>query len=229
MTPPFRDRQHAGEVLTTKLGAYAGRDDVIVLALPRGGVPVAFEVARALGAPLDVFTVRKLGVPGHEEWGFGAIATGGVRVLDRNVVGRLGLPDGLIDQVTARERRELERRERVYRGDRPAPALNGKTVIVVDDGLATGSTMRAAVQALRAFGPAQIVVAVPTGARQTCEELRTSADAVVCATMPEPFYAVGQQYEDFSPTTDEEVCALLAAAQRLVTRDGDGNVGDRAA
>lgn len=202
---------------------------MIVLALPRGGVPVAFEVARALGAPLDVFTVRKLGVPGHEEWGFGAIATGGVRVLDRNVVGRLGLPDGLIDQVTARERRELERRERVYRGDRPAPALNGKTVIVVDDGLATGSTMRAAVQALRAFGPAQIVVAVPTGARQTCEELRTSADAVVCATMPEPFYAVGQQYEDFSPTTDEEVCALLAAAQRLVTRDGDGNVGDRAA
>jgi putative phosphoribosyl transferase len=229
MAPPFRDRQHAGEVLATKLGAYTGRDDVIVLALPRGGVPVAFEVARALGAPLDVFTVRKLGVPGHEELGFGAIATGGVRVLDRGFVDRLGLPDGLIDQVTARERRELERRGRVYRGDRPAPVLKDKTVIVVDDGLATGSTMRAAVHALRAFGPAQIVVAVPTGARHTCEELHTSADAVVCATMPEPFYAVGQQYEDFSPTTDEEVCRLLAAAQRLVTRDGDGNAGDRAA
>jgi putative phosphoribosyl transferase len=229
MTPPFRDRQHAGEVLATELGAYAGRDDVVVLALPRGGVPVAFEVARALGAPLDVFTVRKLGVPGHEEWGFGAIATRGVRVLDRDLVGRLGLPDALIDQVTARERRELERREHAYRGDRPAPVLKGKTVIVVDDGLATGSTMRAAVQALRAFGPAQIVIAVPTGARQTCEELRSRADALICATMPEPFYAVGQQYEDFSPTTDEEVCGLLAAAQRLVSHHDDGSAGHRAA
>ncbi len=212
MTPLFRDRQDAGEVLATKLGAYSGRDDVIVLALPRGGVPVAFEVARALHAPLDVFTVRKLGVPGREEWGFGALATGGVRVLDRDLVRRLGLPEGLIEQITARERRELERREHAYRGDRPAPALTGKTVIVVDDGLATGSTMRAAVQALRALGPAQIVVAVPTGARQTCDELRPHVDALVCATMPEPFYAVGLQYDDFRSTTDEEVCRLLAAA-----------------
>lgn len=214
MTPPFRDRRDAGGVLATKLGAYSGRDDVIVLALPRGGVPVAFEVAHALGAPLDVFTVRKLGVPGREEWGFGAIATGGVRVLDHDLVGRLGLPAGLIEQITARERRELERRERVYRGDRPAPVLAGKTVIVVDDGLATGSTMRAAVQALRALGPARVVVAVPTGAGRTCDELRPHVDALVCSTMPEPFYAVGLQYDDFRPTTDEEVCRLLAAAEQ---------------
>lgn len=212
MKPRFRDRQEAGDILATKLGAYAGRDDVIVLALPRGGVPVAFEVARALGAPLDVFTVRKLGVPGHEELGFGAIATGGVRVLDHDFVGRLGLPAGLIERITARERRELERREHVYRGDRPAPVLTGKTVIVVDDGLATGSTMRAAVQALRALGPAQIVVAVPTGARETCDVLRPLVDVLVCAAMPEPFHAVGLQYDDFRPTTDQEVCRLLAAA-----------------
>jgi putative phosphoribosyl transferase len=214
MRLPFRDRQDAGEVLATKLGAYANRDDVIVLALPRGGVPVAFEVARALGAPLDVFTVRKLGVPGHEEWGFGAIATGGVRVLDHDLVGRLGLPADLIDQITARERQELERREHVYRGDRPVPLLTGKTVIVVDDGLATGSTMRAAVQALRALGPAHIVVAVPTGARETCEALRPLVDVLVCAAMPEPFYAAGLQYDDYRPTTDQEVCRLLAAAEQ---------------
>lgn len=193
------------------LGAYANRDDVIVLALPRGGVPVAFEVARALGAPLDVFTVRKLGVPGHEELAFGAIATGGVRVLDHDLVGRLGLPAGLVEQITARERLELERRERAYRGDRPAPVLTGKTVIVVDDGLATGSTMRAAVQALRRLWPAQIVVAVPTGARETCGALRPLVDDLVCAAMPEPFYAVGLQYDDFRPTSDAEVCRLLAA------------------
>jgi predicted phosphoribosyltransferase len=229
MRPCFRDRQEAGEVLAAKLGAYAGRDDVVVLALPRGGVPVAFEVARALAAPLDVFTVRKLGVPGHEEWGFGAIATGAVRVLDHDLVGRLGLSDSLVDQITTRERRELERRERVYRGDRPAPALRGKTAIVVDDGLATGATMRAAVRALRSLGPAQIVVAVPTGARETCDELRPHVDALVCATMPEPFYAVGGQYDDFSPTTDEEVCRLLAAAQRSGPRRDDGNTDDRAA
>ena len=228
MRTVFQDRRYAGRTLAVALSAYANRDDVVVLALPRGGVPVAFEVARALRAPLDVFTVRKLGVPGHEEWGFGAIATGGLRVLDRGVVDRLGLPDDLIDRITARERRELERREQVYRGDRPAPVLTGKTVIVVDDGLATGSTMRAAVHALRGLGPARIVIAVPTGARQTCDELPADADAVVCATMPEPFYAVGQQYEDFGPTTDEEVCRLLATALSSVSH-GDGSAGDRAA
>ena len=228
MRTVFQDRRDAGRTLAVALSAYASRDDVVVLALPRGGVPVAFEVARALRAPLDVLTVRKLGVPGHEEWGFGAIATGGLRVLDRHVVDKLGLPDTLIDQVTARERRELERRERVYREDRPVPVLTGKTVIVVDDGLATGSTMRAAVHALRALNPARIVIAVPTGARQTCDELSADADAVVCATMPEPFYAVGQQYDDFSPTTDEEVCRLLAATRSSISHD-DGNAGDRAA
>jgi putative phosphoribosyl transferase len=207
----FRDRRHAGQLLAAELGAYAGRGDVLVLALPRGGVPVAFEVARALGAPLDAFTVRKLGVPGHEESAFGAIATGGVRVLDTGLVQTLGLPTSLIEQTTARERRELERREQAYRGDRPALDVKGKTVIVVDDGLATGATMRAAVQALRARGPARIVVGVPIGARRACDALRRHVDALVCASMPEPFYAVGQGYEDFWPTSDEEVCRLLAA------------------
>jgi predicted phosphoribosyltransferase len=208
----FRDRRHAGQLLAAQLGEYAGRGDVIVLGLPRGGVPVAFEVARALQAPLDVFTVRKLGVPGHEEWGFGAIATGGVRVLDDDLVSGLGLPARVIEQITDRERRELERRERAYRDDRPAPVVTGKTAIVVDDGLATGASMRAAVQALRALGPAAIVVAVPTGARETCEALRSQVDALVCVSMPEPFHAVGSQYRDFGPTSDEEVCQLLAAA-----------------
>ena len=207
----FRDRRHAGQLLAEQLGAYAGRDDVIVLALPRGGVPVAFEVARALHAPLDVFTVRKLGVPGHEEWGFGAIATGGVRVLDNDLVLRLGLRASVIEQITDRERRELERRERVYRGDRPAPVVTGKTAIVVDDGLATGASMRAAVRALHALRPAAIVVAVPTGARETCDELRPEVSALVCVSMPEPFYAVGSQYQEFRATSDEEVCQLLAA------------------
>ena len=209
---PFRNRQHAGEILATNLVAYAGRDDVLVLGLPRGGVPVAFEVARALHVPLDVFTVRKLGVPGHEELAFGAVATGGVRILDSDLIDALGLPAHLIDQITVRERHELERRERAYRGDRPIPAMTGKTVIVVDDGLATGASMRAAVQALRALGPARIVVAVPTGAGQTCDALRRHVDALVCVTMPDPFYAVSTQYEDFQPTSDEEVCHLLATA-----------------
>jgi putative phosphoribosyl transferase len=208
----FHDRQHAGEILASRLAVYAGRDDVLVLGLPRGGVPVAFEVARALRAPLDVFTVRKLGVPGHEEYAFGAIATGGVRVLDHEVMAALGLPAHVVEQVTARERCELERRERAYRGDRPLPAMTGKTVIVVDDGLATGASMRAAVQALRALGPAAIVIAVPTGAWSTCQALRGDVDALVCATMPEPFHAVGEHYDDFRPTSDEEVHRLLAAA-----------------
>ena len=209
----FRDRRHAGRLLAAQLSAYAGRDDVIVLALPRGGVPVAFEVARALHAPLDVFTVRKLGVPGHEEWGFGAIATGGVRVLDDDLIRRLGLSAHIIERITDRERHELERRERTYRGDRSAPVITGKTVIVVDDGLATGASMRAAVRALRAPQPAAVVVAVPTGARETCDELRPEVSALICISMPEPFYAVGAQYQDFGPTSDEEVCQLLAAAR----------------
>lgn len=210
----FRDRREAGRVLAAQLARYANRPDVLVLALPRGGVPVAYEVARALGAPLDVFLVRKLGVPGHEELAMGAVATGGVRVLNEPVVRALDIPDRLIDAVAAREQEELARRERLYRGDRPPPDVRGRTVILVDDGLATGATMQAAVKALRQQGPARIVVAVPTASPETCEALREEVDEVVCATMPEPFYAVGLWYEDFSQTTDEEVRELLASAKR---------------
>ena len=214
---PFRDRRHAGRILADHLHAYAGRGDVMVLALPRGGVPVAFEVARALRCPLDIFTVRKLGVPGHEEYGFGAIATGGVRVLDEDVVRSLGLPLRVIERIAERERAELVRRERAYRDDLPPPDITGKTVIVVDDGLATGVSMRAAIQALRALRPAAIVVAVPTGARQTCEDLRPEVSALICASMPEPFSAVGGHYDDFRPTSDEEVCQLLREARGQAT------------
>ena len=210
----FRDRRHAGQLLAAQFGHYAGRDDVIVLALPRGGVPVAFEVARALEAPLDVFTVRKLGVPGHEELAFGAIATGGVRVLDDDLVRELNLPASAIEHVTEQERYELGRRERAYRGDRPAVEVAGKTVIVVDDGLATGASMRAAVRALRALRPARIVVGVPTGAEATCNTLSREVDALVCVSMPEPFYAVGWHYHDFQPTSDQEVSRLLTAARK---------------
>ena len=192
--------------------AYAGRGDVVVLALPRGGVPVAYEVAHMLRAPLDVFVVRKLGVPGHEELAMGAVASGGVRVLNDDVVRGLGIPDHLVDAVTTWERRELRRRERLYRGDRPAPDVRGKTVILVDDGLATGASMHAAIAALRQQGPARIVVAVPTAARETCDALRADVDDVICAITPEPFHAVGLWYEDFSQTTDEEVRELLARA-----------------
>jgi predicted phosphoribosyltransferase len=185
-----------------------------VLALPRGGVPVAYEVARALHAPLDVFLVRKLGLPGHEELAMGAVASGGVRVLNRDVVERLQIPDELIDAVTRRELQELERRERAYRGDRPFPDVHGKTVILVDDGLATGSTMRAAAEALRQQRPARLVVAVPAGSPETCDEFRAEVDEVVCAITPQPFYAVGLWYDDFSQTTDDEVRELLAAAQQ---------------
>ena len=208
----FRDRRHAGILLAARLGAYAGRSDVLVRALPRGGVPVAFEVARALRVPLDVFIVRKLGVPGHEELAFGAIATGGVRVLDRSLVDVLRLPAHVVEAITAAERRELDRREHAYRDDRPAPAVAGRTVIVIDDGLATGATMHAAVQALRAQAPARIVVAVPTAAVETCEALRPLVDEIVCVSTPTPFHAVGLSYEDFGQTTDEEVLQLLAFA-----------------
>src|ERR1700716_3452581 len=206
----FRDRREAGRLLAEKLAPYANRPDVLVLALPRGGVPVAYEVARALGAPLDVFVVRKLGVPGYEELAMGAVATGGVRVLNDQLVERLGIPEDMIDAVAARERQELARRERLYRGGRRPPDVRGRTVILVDDGLATGATMHAAIQALRQQNPARIVVAVPTASPETCEEMKAWADDVICAITPEPFDAVGRWYRDFSQTTDEEVGALLA-------------------
>jgi len=209
MSRPFRDRVDAGKALAGHLRKYAGRPDVIVLALPRGGVPVGYEVAHALGAPLDVFIVRKLGVPGHEEYAMGAVASGGIRVLNDDAVRSLGLTTETVDRVTARELEELKRRERLYRGDRPEPDLKGRTVILVDDGLATGSTMKAAVKALAARGPAGIVVAVPIAAADTCEALRRDVQEVVCALTPEPFHAVGLWYDNFSQTSDEEVHDLL--------------------
>jgi predicted phosphoribosyltransferase len=208
----FRDRLDAGRQLAQKLMDYADRSDVLVLALPRGGVPVAFEVARALHAPLDVFLVRKLGLPGHEELAMGAIASGGVRVLNEDLVRTLRIPPEEIDAVAAQEQRELERREREYRSDRPAPDVRGRIVILVDDGLATGSTMRAAVAALGRQHPARIIVAVPVGAAETCEDFGADADEVICARTPEPFYAVGLWYGDFAQTSDEEVHDLLELA-----------------
>lgn len=205
----FRDRSEAGRLLAERLPEYAGRPDVLVLALPRGGVPVGYEVARRLHAPMDVFIVRKLGVPGYEEFAMGAVATGGVRVLNEQVVSTLGIPDYVIDAVAAWEQQELERRERLYRGNRPSPDVRGKTVILVDDGLATGSTMLAAVQALRKLDPARIVIAVPVASPDICELLKAEVDEVVCAVTPQPFYAVGLWYRDFSQTTDEEVRELL--------------------
>jgi len=210
MQSRFRDRVEAGRRLAADLTQYAHRPDVVVLALPRGGVPVAYEVARALGAPLDIFVVRKLGVPGHEEVAMGAVATGGIRVLNDALVRSLGIPRDVIEAVTAREREELARRERLYRGNRAPVDVRGRTVILVDDGLATGATMHAAIRALRQQQPARIVVAVPTASPETCDELKRVVDEVVCATTPDPFYAVGLWYEDFSQTTDEEVRELLA-------------------
>jgi putative phosphoribosyl transferase len=215
----FRDRTEAGRVLAEKLRHHAGRSDVLVLALPRGGVPVAFEVARALDAPLDVFVVRKLGVPGHEEYAMGALAAGGVRVLDGSVIEQLRIPHSAVDRVVEREQLELARRERLYRGERPPPAVEGRTVILVDDGLATGSTMRAAAAALRSRKPARLVVAVPVAAPAACEDFRAEVDETVCALTPEPFYAVGQWYRDFSQTTDDEVRALLEQANPPDRRD----------
>ncbi len=206
----FRDRRAAGRVLARELSAYADQPDVFVLALPRGGVPVAYEVARALHVPMDVFLVRKLGVPGHEEFAMGAVASGGVRVLNREIVEALRIPDDVVAEVIAREERELERREREYRGDRPFPDLRGKTVILIDDGLATGSTMLAAVTALRQQQPARLVVAVPVASPETCDAFRDYVDDIVCAITPDPLYAVGLWYSDFSQTTDEEVRQLLA-------------------
>jgi putative phosphoribosyl transferase len=212
----YADRREAGGSLAGLLQHYADRDDVLVLALPRGGVPVAFEVATALNAPLDVFLVRKLGTPGHRELAMGAIASGGVRVLNDDVVRYLGITDDQIDAVARDEQAELERREEAYRKGRTPPALRDRVVILVDDGLATGSTMRAAVQAVKQQHPSRVVVAVPVGAGDTCEELRASADEVVCGRMPTPFSAVGQWYQNFDQTTDEEVRELLGRRAALI-------------
>ena len=206
----FQDRADAGRFLATKLDKFAKRTDVVVLGLPRGGVPVAYEVARKLNAPLDIFVVRKLGVPGHEELAMGAIASGGVRVLNQEVLSHLHIPDDIIALVVDNEQRELERREREYRGDHAPLDLRGRVVILVDDGLATGSSMHAAVQAVRQSEPSRIVVAVPVGARETCESFQNEVDTMaICAITPEPFQAVGSWYADFSQVTDEDVQKLL--------------------
>jgi putative phosphoribosyl transferase len=211
-TRRFRDRTEAGRLLAERLRSYAGRDDVVVLALPRGGVPVAYEVAKALGAPLGIFVVRKLGVPGHEELAMGALASGGLVVLDTGVVQRLGISRDQLERSVAREAEELRRREAAYDG-RLEQELEGKTVILVDDGLATGSTMRAAALAVRELNPAKIVVAVPVAAEETCDAFRDVVDEIFCELTPKPFDAVGLWYEDFTQTTDEEVRELLERAE----------------
>jgi len=223
----FRDRSEAGRRLAERLQGYARRSDVIVLALPRGGVPVGYEVARALGAPLDVFLVRKLGFPGQEEFAMGAIASGGVRVLNTAMLQRFHVSQHDIEAIAARELAELERREEAYRGSTAPPNVHGRTVILVDDGLATGSTMRAAAAALRRMDPARIVVAVPVGAPESCEEFGGVVDEVVCAEAPQPFQAVGQWYDDFAQTTDDEVRELLERARAehdktRKTKSGEG-------
>lgn len=220
--PKFEDRTEAGKALAARLGEYAGRDDVLVLALPRGGVPVAYEVAKALEAPLDVFIVRKLGLPGQEELAIGAIASGGVRVLNEDLVRALRLPDELIGRIAENEQKELERRELLYREGRPEHEISRHIVIIVDDGLATGATMRAAVRALKVQKPKGIIVAVPVASQDACDEFRHEADVwAVCALTPEPFYGVGMWYADFSQTTDSEVIDLLKAAEsKAVSRAG---------
>jgi predicted phosphoribosyltransferase len=214
MAAYYRDRTDAGRQLAAELAVYANRPDVVVLALPRGGVPVAFEVASALRAPLDVFIVRKLGLPGHEEFAMGAIASGGVRVLDDDAIRVFDVSQAVIEDVTAAEQRELERRERQYRGDRPPPEVAGRAVILVDDGLASGSTMRAAVEALRQESAARVIVAVPVAPPETCDAIRDIVDDIVCVRTPEPFHAVGRWYQDFSQTSDDEVRSLLDEAAR---------------
>jgi putative phosphoribosyl transferase len=207
----YRDRRHAGLELARHLTDVKGQD-VVVLALPRGGVPVAFEVARALDAPLDVFVVRKLGLPGHPEFAMGAIASGGVRVLNDEVVRLYRIPEQAVEAIARDERHELERRERAFRSQRPPLDVGGRTVVLVDDGLATGSTMKAAVEAVRSLRPTRIIVAVPVGSPDTCHEFAAIADDIICARAPEHFAAVGQWYDDFRQTTDEEVRELLQAA-----------------
>ena len=212
---PFENRAQAGRILAAQLAEYRGRPEVLVLGLPRGGVPVAFEVAQALGVPLDVYLVRKLGVPGHAELAMGAIASGGVRVVNQAMLRSLRISPQQLDAVIRAEEAELRRQERVYRGDRPPPDVSGRTAILVDDGLATGATMQAAVAALRSAGPKEVVVAVPVAPPETCAELEAEADRVVCALTPEPFYAVGAWYRDFSQTSDDEVRELLRRNQAV--------------
>jgi putative phosphoribosyl transferase len=213
----FRDRAHAGEVLAGRLGSYAGRSKLLVLGLPRGGVPVAFEVARHVDAPLDVFVVRKLGVPGYEELAMGAIASGGIRVVNDEVVAGLAIDEATIARVTATENVELERRERLFRGERGPVKVTDRTVILVDDGLATGSTMRAAARAVRERDAERLVIAVPVAAKQTCDELGREVDEVICALTPDRFEAVGLWYDDFTPTSDEEVRELLARSETALS------------
>jgi putative phosphoribosyl transferase len=214
MLTQFRDRKEAGKFLAAQLAAYANQQDVIVLALPRGGVPVGFEIAQALYAPLDVIVVRKLGVPGQEELAMGAIATGGIRMLNNDVVQFLDIPDEVIDNITAHELQELERRERLYRGERPAYGVIGRTVILVDDGIATGATMHAAVAAIKQRQPTRIIIAIPVAAPSTCDEFAVEVDELVCVIRPEPFIAVSYWYRQFSQTSDEEVRDLLERANQ---------------
>ncbi|MBD2494549.1 phosphoribosyltransferase [Nostoc sp. FACHB-280] len=210
MTSKFRDRSDAGKMLAKKLTAYTNHPDLLVLGLPRGGVPVAYEIATSLNAPLDICLVRKLGVPSHEELAMGAIAAGGVRVLNYDVINNLGIDISTIDKVATQELRELQRRDRAYRGERPLPNIKNRTVILVDDGIATGSTMRAAIAVVKQQQPQRLIVAVPIAAPITCEELQAEVDEIVCLVMPESLYAIGLWYEDFSQTTDAEVRHLLA-------------------
>lgn len=221
----FDDRFHAGQFLARELKHHAGNPNVVVLALPRGGVPVAFEIARAIEAPLDIFVVRKIGAPGYEELAMGAIATGGVRVFNEEVIQHLGVSESWIEAAIREQEEELRRREDVYRGDRPPLQIRDRTVILVDDGLATGASMRAAVRALRLREPAAITVAVPIGSRDTCDQFRSEVEEVVCGRTPEPFHAVGAWYRNFTQTTDEEVRELLnrAAHERRVRRVREHN------
>lgn len=211
----FNDRTDAGKILSERLSEYANREDVLILALPRGGVPVAFEVAKELNLKMDIFIVRKLGVPGNEELAMGAIASGNIRVLNEDVIRSFRIPQKAIDEATANELGELERRERIYRKNRPVPKISGSTVILIDDGLATGATMRAAVAAVKTKNPAKVIIAVPVAAPDTCSDFGSEVDEVMCVATPEPFYGVGAWYEDFSQTTDKEVCDLLDKATKI--------------
>ncbi|NOT60657.1 MAG: phosphoribosyltransferase [Acidobacteria bacterium] len=222
---PFRDRTIAGKVLAASLKEYVGKKDVVVLGLARGGVPVAYEVAQALRAPLDVFIVRKLGTPGQSELAMGALASGGIRVMNDDVFPLLGLTDEELNHIVTSEQRELERRERAYRGDRPALKLRGKTVILVDDGIATGTSMRAAVQAIIQMNPAKLVVAVPVAAPESCAEFNHESVTCVCVETPQPFHAVGLWYDNFAQTTDKEVCALLAKANERALQTSKVSAG----